>query len=192
MIALLYGLWPSWQTLLVVPRIILFSINGVSIGIVNGGGSAGGEHLAIVGGNALTDEPEAEPNTLTPGWRKVALRSSSSQVLPAMASGLSVATQGDLQSVAARLLAAAKPRLAWARCSLKRPSGSRNASAEPSLESLSTTIASKSARLCAASADAILQQWAGIVIDDDHAHPGRGTLNHLALHQLPLAYSLQE
>jgi hypothetical protein len=40
--------------------------------------------------------------------------------------------------------------------------------------------------------DAILQQWAGIVIDDDHAHPGRGTLNHLALHQLPLAYSLQE
>ena len=31
MIALLYGLWPSWQTLLVVPRIILFSINGVSI-----------------------------------------------------------------------------------------------------------------------------------------------------------------
>jgi hypothetical protein len=50
MIALLYGLWPSWQTLLVVPRIILFSINGVSIGIVNGGGSAGGEHLAIVGG----------------------------------------------------------------------------------------------------------------------------------------------
>jgi len=35
-IALLYGLWPSWQTLLVVPGIILVSINGISIGMLLG------------------------------------------------------------------------------------------------------------------------------------------------------------
>ena len=32
-IALLYGIWPSWQTLLVVPGIILVGINGISIGM---------------------------------------------------------------------------------------------------------------------------------------------------------------
>lgn len=36
LIALLYGLWPSWQTLLVVPGIILISINGISIGMLLG------------------------------------------------------------------------------------------------------------------------------------------------------------
>ena len=36
LIALLYGLWPSWQTLLVVPGIILVCINGVSIGMLLG------------------------------------------------------------------------------------------------------------------------------------------------------------
>jgi hypothetical protein len=72
--------------------------------------------------------------------------------LLAAVSGLSVAIQGALQSAAPKLLAAAKPRLARARCSRKRSSGSRNASAEPSLEALSTMIASKEARLCAASA----------------------------------------
>src|SRR6476646_11789956 len=45
-----------------------------------------------------------------------------------------------------------KPRLASARCSRKRSSGSRSALAEPSFESLSTMIASNSARLCTASA----------------------------------------
>lgn len=35
-IALLYGIWPSWQTLLVVPGIILVGVNGVSIGMLLG------------------------------------------------------------------------------------------------------------------------------------------------------------
>ena len=36
LIALLYGLWPSWQTLLVIPGIILVGINGISIGVLLG------------------------------------------------------------------------------------------------------------------------------------------------------------
>jgi ABC-2 type transport system permease protein/lipopolysaccharide transport system permease protein len=36
LIALICGLWPSWQTLLVVPGIILVSINGMSIGMLFG------------------------------------------------------------------------------------------------------------------------------------------------------------
>jgi len=35
-IALLYGIWPSWQTLLVVPGIIFAGVNGVSIGMLLG------------------------------------------------------------------------------------------------------------------------------------------------------------
>jgi len=35
-IALLYGIWPSWQTLHVVPGIILVGVNGVSIGMLLG------------------------------------------------------------------------------------------------------------------------------------------------------------
>lgn len=36
LVALLCGLWPSWQTLLVLPGIILVSISGVSIGMLFG------------------------------------------------------------------------------------------------------------------------------------------------------------
>ena len=36
LIVLLAGLWPSWQTLLVIPGIILVSINGISMGMLLG------------------------------------------------------------------------------------------------------------------------------------------------------------
>ena len=31
-----YGLWPSWQTLFVIPGVILISINGISLGMLLG------------------------------------------------------------------------------------------------------------------------------------------------------------
>jgi hypothetical protein len=122
----------------------------------------------------------------------VALRSSSSQVLPATVSGLSMATQSVLQSATAIVgggeaeigMGEAQPEAA-----VGKPQRLGRAVARIIVDDdrLEVGKALRGERV-----DAILQQWAGIVIDDDHAHPGRGTLNHLALHQLPLAYSLQE
>ena len=36
LIAVVYGMWPTWQTLLVIPGILLVSINGMSFGMLLG------------------------------------------------------------------------------------------------------------------------------------------------------------
>ncbi|HEX6831256.1 MAG TPA: ABC transporter permease [Methyloceanibacter sp.] len=165
-IALLYGLWPSWQTLLVIPGIILVSINGISIGMLLGTLCARFRDIppivqTITQMMFLLTPILWRPNQI-PGRELFYLLNPFYYLVEIIRAPLEgrapslfvwmVAIQGDVQPAAARLLAAAKPRLASARRSRKRSSGSRNALAEPSLESLSTMIASKQAKLCTASA----------------------------------------
>ena len=65
-VAIGYGLWPTWQTLLVIPGVVLICINSLSFGLLLGTLSARFRDIPPIVGDRDADDVSADADLVAP------------------------------------------------------------------------------------------------------------------------------